>query len=82
MLANRLMINDTKTEVMGTRQQLPKVSVEGKRVGDEMITSVSTVKNHRVYLAQTFKIDKHSTKLCSKAFYQLYKLKRSYTEVP
>ena len=39
MLANRLMINDSKTEVMlvGTRQQLSKVSVEGIRVGDEVI---------------------------------------------
>ena len=47
MLANRLTINDSKTEVMlvGTRQQLSKVSVEGITVGDEVIASVSTVKN-------------------------------------
>ena len=51
MLANRLMINDSKTEVMlvGTRQQLSKVSVESIRVGDDVITSVSTVKNFGVY---------------------------------
>ena len=47
MLANRLMINESKTEVMlvATRQQLSKVPVEGIRVGDEVIDSVSTVKN-------------------------------------
>ena len=78
MLANRLMINDLKTDVMlvGTRQQLSKVSVEGIRVGDEVITSVSIVKNLGVYFDQNLKLDKHITKLCSKAFYQLYKLKR------
>ena len=54
MLANRLMINDSKTEVMlvGTRQQLSKVSVEGIRVGDEVIASVSTVKSLGVYFDQ------------------------------
>ena len=78
MLANRLMINDSKTEVMlvGKRQQLSKVSVECIRVGVEVIASVSTFKNLGVYLDQNFKMDKHITKLCSKAFYQLYKLKR------
>ena len=77
MLANCLMINDSKTEVMlvGIRQQLCKVSLEGIRVGDDVITSVSTVKNLGVYLDQNLKMDKHVTKLCSKAFYQLYKVK-------
>ena len=78
MLVNRLMINDSKTEVMliGTRQQLSKVSVEGVREGDEMISPVSLVKNLGMYLDQNLKMDKHITKLCSKASYQLYKLKR------
>ena len=54
MLANRLMINDSKTEVMllGTRPQLSKVSVEGIRVGDEVIASVCIVKNFGVYFDQ------------------------------
>ena len=78
MLANRLMINDSKTKVMlvGTRQQLSKVSVGGIRVGNEEIASVSTVRNLGVYLNQNLQMDKHITKLCSKAFYKLYKLKR------
>ncbi len=52
MLAIHLMINDSKTEVMlvGSRQQLSKVSVEGIQIGDESIASVSTVKNLGVYL--------------------------------
>ncbi len=61
------MINDSKTEVMliGTRQQLSKVSVEGMRVGNKEIPSVSIVKNLGVYLDQDLKMDKHVTKLCS-----------------
>ena len=56
MLANRLMINDSKTEVMlvGTRQQLSKVSVEGIRVGDDVITAVSTVKKLGVYGGEVY----------------------------
>ena len=41
-----------------------------------MIASVSTVRNIGVYLDQNLKMGKHITKLCSKAFYQLHKLKR------
>ena len=52
MLANCLMINDSKTEVIfvGTRQQVSKVSIEGLRVGDEVIASVSAITNLSVYL--------------------------------
>ena len=53
-----------------------KVSVEGIRVGNEEITSVRIVKNVYVYLDENLKVDKHVKKLFSKAFYQLYKLKR------
>lgn len=76
MLANRLMINDIKKEVIlvGTKQQLYEVSVESIRVGNQAIASASTVKNLGMYL--NLKMDKHITKLCSRAFYQLYELKR------
>ena len=62
--------------LVGTKQQLSKVSVEDIRVGDEVIASVSTVKNLGVYFDQNLKMDKRITKLCSKVFYQLYILKR------
>ena len=45
MLANHLMISSSKMEGMSaeTRQQLYKVSVQGIRIGNEAIASVSTV---------------------------------------
>ncbi len=78
MLINRLMINDSKTEVMliGTRQQLEKVTVEGVKVGNVTITPVSCVKNLGVHQDQNLKMDKHVAVICSKSFYQLYKLRK------
>ncbi len=63
VLANHLTTNDSKTEVVliGTRQQLSKVSVEGMRVGNKEIPSVRTVINLGVYLDQDLKMDKHVT---------------------
>ena len=46
MLANRLMINDSKTEEMlvGTRQQLSQVSTKGIREGDEVMPLLAQLK--------------------------------------
>ena len=46
MLADKLKLNDNKTEfiVIGTRQQLAKVSVDSLCIGDEIIKPSSVVK--------------------------------------
>ena len=47
MLANKLKLNDNKTEfiIIGTRLQLAKVSVDSLCIGDEIIKRSSVVKN-------------------------------------
>ncbi len=78
MLINRLMINDSKTEVMliGTWQQLRKISIDGIKVGNAEIKPVSSVKNLGVTQDDHLKMDKHVTSICKKSFYQLYRLRR------
>ncbi len=78
MLLNRLIINDSKTEFMliGTRQQLAKITVDGIKVGNDTITPVTCVKNLGVHQDQNLRMDKHVTAICSKSFYQLYRLRK------
>ena len=47
MRENFLKLNDDKTEVLvfGSRQQLAKVTIPGVRIGDSLISSVSSVRN-------------------------------------
>ena len=47
MASNQLFINDSKTEFMiiGSRQQLAKIRVDGISVGDAMIKPVTSLRN-------------------------------------
>ena len=78
MLTNRLMINDGKTEVMlvGTPQQLAKITLDGIKVGGENIVPATAVRNLGVNQDNHLKMDKHVASLCSRSFYQLYRLRR------
>ncbi len=78
MLVNRLMINDSKTEVMliGTWQQLRKISIDGVNVGYTEIKPVTSVRNLGVIQDNHLKMDQHVTNICKKSFYQLYRLRR------
>ena len=78
MLTNRLMINDGKTEVMlvGTPQQLAKITLDGIKVGGENIVPATAVRNLGVNQDNHLKMDKPVASLCSRSFYQLYRLRR------
>ena len=78
MLSNKLKINDSKTEfiILGTSQQLKKIKINHIKVGDTDITPVESVKNLGVVFDDNLKMDKHITKVCSKAFYHIYNIKQ------
>ena len=78
MVSNRLMINESKTEflIIGSRQQLTKINVEGVTVADAMITPVTSVRNLGVWFDQHMTMNDHIGKVCSKAFYSLYNLRQ------
>jgi hypothetical protein len=78
MIQHRLMINDTKTEflILGSRQQLKKLTIDGIKIGDANILPAAQVKNLGVIMENTLSMEKQVNKICSKSFYQLYKLRQ------
>ncbi len=78
MLQHRLLINDTKTEFMllGTRQQLQKVSIDGIKVGEADIKPAETVKNLGVFQDPKLSMSQQVSTVCRRSFYQLYRLRR------
>ena len=78
ILSNHLMIKDGKTEVMlvGTPQQLAKITLDGIKVGGEIIVPAIVFRNLGVNQDNHLKMDKHVSSLCSRSFYQLYRVRR------
>lgn len=74
MTEDKLLLNDDKTEVLviGTRQQLAKISVNGIKVGEEDINTVSTARNLGAWFDSCLDMNTHITKTCSSAFFYLY----------
>ena len=78
MLEVKLKLNDDKTEfiIIGTRQQLAKVSVDSLQIGNETITSSSEVKNLGSWFDTQLKMDSHIGKCCRTAFFHLFNIRR------
>lgn len=76
MLTDKLKLNKDKTEfmVIGTRPQLGKVSTGELIVGYSRVAPVSTAKNLGVWLDSPLKLDTHTTKMCSAAYYHLHNI--------
>ena len=64
------MFNDTKTEflIIGTRQQLAKVSIDSIGVGDADTKPAQSVRNLGSWFDKHMSIDAHVGKVCRKAF--------------
>ncbi len=78
MTAHRLFIQSSKTEfiIIGSRQQLSKVSIDKLRVGEVLISPVSAVRDHGSWLDIHMSMNMHVSKICSKAFRSLYHIKQ------
>ena len=78
MLNDKLMINDDKTEfiIVGTKQQLAKVSIEHIKIGNTEIKPSLKVRNLGSWFDSTLAMSVHITKLCSSAFYHLHNIRR------
>ena len=77
-IANRLMINDAKTEflIIGTRQQLEKTSIESIIIGDTLIKPLESVRNLGSWFDAHMRMNVHIGKICSKAFRGLYNIRQ------
>ena len=78
MLTNKLKINDTKTEVMviGSRQQLTKVNINGIKIGNDVIKPVRSLRNLGVIMDENMRMDRHIGKVCKTAYYHLRNIRR------
>ena len=78
MLNDKLKLKDDKTEfiIIGTSQQLAKVSINTLRVGAATIFPVSSARNLGSWFDSKMTIEIHILKTCNSAFYYLYNLRR------
>ena len=78
MPADKLKLNDDKTEfiIIGTRQQLKKVTFNTLRVGNTQVTSLSQAKNLGSWFDAQMNLNTHVTKCCQAAFFHLFNIRR------
>ena len=78
LLANKLLINDTKTEflIIGTRQQLSKIQIDSISVGESSISSSKEVRNLGAWLDNTLSMSTQVSKVASSCFYYIYNIRR------
>jgi hypothetical protein len=76
MAENRLFMNDSKTEFMiiGTPQQLAKLTVDGLMIGNDFVRCVNHVRNLGAFFDQHLSMKRHIEEKCKQAYRQLYKL--------
>ena len=77
MREDQLMFNDDKTEflIIGTRQQLSKVSIQSINVGQAEVSSVVSAHKLGTCFDTHLDMGTHIAKTCSSAFYYLYNIR-------
>ena len=78
MIKQKLCCNDNKTEfiIIGTRQQLTKVSIASLCLGDANIAMMTLIKNIGSWFDENMTKVTHINKLCKTASFHLYKIRR------
>ena len=71
------MLNDDKTEflIIGTRQQLSKVSIQSINVGQAEVSSIVSARNTGTCFDTHLDMGTHITKTRSSVFYYLYSIR-------
>ena len=69
MLIDKLKINDDKTEFMiiGTKQQLEKISPQNLTIGEASVNTVTTAKNLGTWLDNHLTLQENINKTCRTA---------------
>ena len=78
MIKDKLCLNDTKTEFMiiGTRQQLAQVNIDGLCVGESCIAPVTSVRNIGSWVDENMNMMTHINNRCKAASFHLYNIRR------
>ena len=79
LIESRLLLNDDKTEflVIGTRQQLSKLSPSVLHVGDHTINHSVSVRNLGSVFDNSLSMDSHINQLCKTAFYHIHNISKN-----
>ena len=74
MISPLLLTNDTRTEffIIGSYQQLSKVSIQSIAVDTAVMKPVECVRNLATWFDNHMSMDIHVVKVCSEAFRGLY----------
>ena len=77
MISHQRLIKDTKTEflIIGSCQQLCKVSIESIAVGTAVMNPVKCVRNLGAWFDNHMSKDTHVVKVCGEAFRGLYTIR-------
>ena len=77
MRGDMLWLNDEKTEflLVGSRQQLAKVSINSIKVGEADVAPVSSARNLGAWFDSHLDMSTHISKTCGSAFYYLYSIR-------
>ena len=78
MVNHQLKLNDNKTEfiIIGSRHQLSKVRMDSINVGLSEIKSASSLRDLGAWFDECMTMNKHVSKVCSKAFGALFKINK------
>lgn len=73
-----MYLNDNKTEflIIGTRQQLSKVTLDGIQVGQSIVSPVSLARSLGAWFDANMSMKTRVSKVCGSAFYYLHNIKR------
>ena len=76
MFANKLKLNDEKTEfiIFGSAPGLKKVNTTSISVGDQSIIASSSIRNIGVFLDSNMKMDSQIKNICKSAWYHLFNI--------
>ena len=71
------MLNDDKTEflIIGTRQQLSKVSIQSIKIGQTAVSPVGSARSLGTWFDMHLDMGTHITTTCSSAFYYEYNIR-------
>ena len=78
LVSHRLMFSDMKTEfvIIGSHQQLSKVTIYSVKVGDSEIKPIESVRNFGAWFDKRMTINVQVGKICSKSFRGLYNIRQ------
>ena len=79
LVSHRLMFNDMKTEfvIIGSRQQLSKVTIHSVKVGDSEIKPIESIRNLGAWFGKHMTMNIQVGKICSKSFGGLYNIRQN-----